>query len=42
VLAAVVGYWSLKFLLKTLKGRGFWLFGPYCILAGVVAIICCK
>ena len=38
VLAAVVGYFSLKLLLKSLKGRWFWLFGPYCILAGSLAL----
>ena len=38
VLAAVVGYFSLKLLLKSLKGRWFWLFGPYCILAGAFAL----
>ena len=38
VLAAVVGYFSLKILLKSLKGRWFWLFGPYCILAGAFAL----
>lgn len=41
VLAAVVGYWSLKFLLKTLKGRWFWLFGPYCLLAGALTLAVC-
>ena len=38
VLAAVVGYWALKFLLKSLKSQWFWLFGPYCVLAGVVTL----
>ena len=38
VLAAVVGYFSLKLLLRSLKGRWFWLFGPYCILAGILAL----
>lgn len=37
-LAAVVGYFSLAVLLKTLKGGRFWLFGPYCIVAGVVTL----
>ena len=36
--AAVVGYFSLKLLVKSLKGRWFWLFGPYCILAGTLAL----
>ena len=38
VVAAVVGYFSLKLLVKSLKGRWFWLFGPYCILAGALAL----
>lgn len=38
-LAAVVGYFSLKLLVKTLKGRGFWLFGPYCLAAGLLTLI---
>ena len=37
-LAAVVGYFALAVLLKSLKGRWFWLFGPYCALAGVVTV----
>ncbi len=38
-LAAVVGYFSLAFLLKILKGTGFWLFGPYCLAAGLLTLI---
>ena len=38
LLAAAVGYWALKFLLKSLKSQWFWLFGPYCVLAGVVTL----
>ena len=38
VLAAVVGYFSLKLLLKSLKSRWFWVFGPYCLCAGLVAL----
>ena len=37
--AAVVGYFALKFLLRSLKSDKFWLFGPYCLLAGLVAIV---
>ena len=40
-LAAVVGYYSLKLLVSSLKGRWFWLFGPYCFLAGLAAILFC-
>ena len=39
VIAAFVGYWSLKFLLKSLKSDKFWLFGPYCFLAGILTIV---
>jgi undecaprenyl-diphosphatase len=42
VVAAVVGYFSLAILLRTLRGRGFWLFGPYCIVAGLLTVIFCK
>ncbi len=38
VLAAVVGYFSLKLLVSSLKGRWFWLFGPYCLLAGLLTL----
>lgn len=38
VLAAVIGYGALKFLLKSLKSSWFWLFGPYCILVGFVTL----
>lgn len=38
VLAAVVGYAALALLVKSLKGRWFWLFGPYCLLAGAVTL----
>ena len=36
--AAVVGYFSLALLVKTLKGRHFWLFGVYCVAAGLLVI----
>jgi sugar (pentulose or hexulose) kinase len=38
-LAAAVGYFSLVVLLKALKGRWFWLFGPYCLAAGLLTLI---
>ncbi len=41
VLSAAVGYFSLALLLRALKGRWFWLFGPYCILAGLLTICFC-
>jgi undecaprenyl-diphosphatase len=40
LLSAVVGYFSLKLLVMTLKGRWFWLFGPYCIFVGILTVIC--
>lgn len=36
--AALVGYFALKLLVKSLKSDLFWLFGPYCIGAGILAI----
>lgn len=38
-LAAVVGWFALKLLVASLKGRWFWLFGPYCMAAGA-AVLC--
>lgn len=38
-LAAVVGYFALKVLVSALKGRWFWLFGPYCLLAGLLTLV---
>lgn len=38
ILAAAVGYVSLAALVKTLKGRGFWMFGVYCLAAGALAL----
>ncbi len=42
VLSAIVGYFSLACLLKILKGKGFWLFGPYCLAAGLLTLILVK
>ena len=39
ILAAVVGWFALKLLVASLKGRWFWLFGPYCIAAGVLTLL---
>lgn len=38
LVAAIVGYFSLSFLLRSLKSDKFWLFGPYCLLAGALAV----
>ena len=38
LVAAVVGWFALKLLVASLKGRWFWLFGPYCIIAGLLAV----
>ena len=40
-LAAVVGYFALKLLVRSLKGRWFWLFGPYCLFAGLLVLTVC-
>ncbi len=40
-LSAAVGYFSLAVLLRALKGRWFWLFGPYCIIAGLLVVCFC-
>ena len=37
--AAVVGYLSLALLVRALKSDRFWLFGPYCVAAGAIAIL---
>ena len=39
IISAVVGYFSLNLLVKALKGRWFWLFGPYCLAAGLLTLI---
>lgn len=39
LLAAVVGYFSLAFLVRTLKGRRFWCFGVYCIAVGLATLL---
>ena len=41
VLSAIVGYGALKLLVKSLKSRWFWLFGPYCIAAGLLTLLFC-
>ena len=41
VVAAVTGYFSLAWLVKVLKGRWFWAFGPYCIVAGLLTLCFC-
>ena len=39
VVAALVGYFSLKLLVQALRGKWFWLFGPYCLVAGLLTLI---
>lgn len=41
VVAGVVGYLALKLLVKSLSSKWFWLFGVYCIFAGISAAIFC-
>ena len=38
-LSAVVGYGALAFLVRALKGKWFWLFGPYCLTAGLLTLV---
>ena len=38
-IAAAVGYVSLAVLIKAVRGKWFWLFGPYCLAAGLVTIL---
>lgn len=38
-LSAVVGYFSLKVLLRVLRSASFWLFGFYCLAAGLLTVI---
>jgi undecaprenyl-diphosphatase len=38
-ISAIVGYFALAFLVKTLRGRYFWCFGIYCLLAGTCTIL---
>lgn len=40
-LSAVVGYFSLALLVKSLKSRGFWMFGIYCFAAGLLTLCFC-
>lgn len=39
IISAVVGYMSLVWLIKVLKGKNFWMFGPYCLCAGLLTLI---
>jgi undecaprenyl-diphosphatase len=39
VVAAVTGYAALSLLVAALKGRWFWLFGVYCLFAGLATIL---
>ncbi len=38
-ISAVVGYFALKLLLRTLRSASFWLFGFYCLTAGLLTVI---
>lgn len=39
IVAAIVGWFALKVLVSSLKGRWFWLFGPYCLVAGLLTVL---
>ena len=39
--ASIVGYFSLALLVRVLKGKRFWMFGPYCAIAGLATLWFC-
>lgn len=39
IVAGITGYFALVFLVRLLRGGHFWLFGPYCILAGLATLL---
>lgn len=41
VLAAVTGYFALKFLVMSLRSSRFWFFGVYCLAAGLMTLLFC-
>jgi undecaprenyl-diphosphatase len=41
LVAAIVGYFSLALLVKSLKSKGFWMFGIYCFFAGLLTLCFC-
>lgn len=38
-LSAVVGYFALRLLLRTLRSASFWMFGIYCLFTGLFTVI---
>ncbi len=38
-IAAITGYVSLALLVKALKSKWFWIFGPYCLVMGLVTLL---
>lgn len=38
-LSALVGYFALKLLLRSLRSASFWMFGIYCLIAGLFTVI---
>ncbi len=39
IVAAVVGYFSIKLLMRVIAGPKFWFFGFYCLAAGLLTLI---
>lgn len=37
--SAVSGYFALRFIIRTLSGNHFWMFGLYCLIAGAIALL---
>ncbi len=38
-IAAIVGYFSIRILVRVLSGGGFWRFGIYCLAVGILAAL---
>jgi undecaprenyl pyrophosphate phosphatase UppP len=39
IVAGLVGYWAISFLLRILGKVGLTPFGIYCVIAGVIGVI---
>ena len=39
IIAGIVGYFSLMWLVRLLRGQHFWMFGVYCLIAGCLSLL---
>ena len=39
VVAGVIGYFALTLLVRLLRGHHFWMFGIYCLVAGILTLV---